>query len=265
MKRPLSFLWLLLWTAGAVVASSVNGATAQVVETQPKTQRNHTSKHIAGNAMTEEKQDLAEHGLVLLISGEAGFQEGLAKHGFTQPPSYETVVVKNISSKGVAAFGVQRLGYCADGREIPLRRSALTSPQALLDMGQPNRQDREPLIEAGGSRIVSRGEILSGFPTGRNRASLWAEAIPACEIVREVTRTDLVVYEDGTAYGPDSIQVLQTLEKHIAAQQDLVEEISGRMAKGESADRILSSLTQALPLRGSIQPPVSLEMLPFIN
>ncbi len=207
---------------------------------------------------TMNKQDLAEHGFVMLVPGEAGFAETLKDHGFSAPPSLKALVVKNTSKKGIAAFGIQYLAICADSTELAVNQVVYTAPQGLLDAGQPNTRDREPIIEAGGSRVISQGAIVSAT---QSAVHAWLEMVPACAVVGLTAKADLVVYEDGRAYGPDNMNVLGQLETHLAAQQDVVQEISERMAGGEGIASVLADISASLPNRDLHAAPIQEETL----
>jgi hypothetical protein len=191
---------------------------------------------------TMDKQDLAAHGFEMLVPGEAGFAEALKAHGFAEAPSLKAIVVKNNSKKGIAAFGIQYLARCADSTELPVSQVIYTAPQALLDVGQVGKRT-EPIIEAGGSRVISPSGIEPS-PT-----HVFLEMVPSCPVVGITAKADVVVYEDGRAYGPDKMKVLDQLRTDLAAQQDLVLEISGRMAEGEEFAPVLADISARLPSR----------------
>ena len=193
------------------------------------------------------KRDLAEHGFAIVLPDEPGFAETLKWHGFSAPPSLKAVVVRNTSKQGVAAFGIQYMALCTDGTELPVNSVVYTAPQGLLDTGQPKKSMREPIIEAGGSRVISPAGIVSAkVPSG---TGTWFEMVPACAVVGLTVKADLVVYEDGRAYGPDDMNVLGQLQTNLAAQQDLVQEISGRVAGGEEIAPVLADISARLPNR----------------
>jgi hypothetical protein len=191
---------------------------------------------------TMNKQDLAAHGFEVLVPGEAGFEETLKAHGFAESPSPKAVVVKNNSKKGIAAFGIQYLARCADNTELPVNQVVYTDPQALQDAGHLGKH-AQPIIEAGGSRVVSPGGIAP------SPMQVWLEMVPSCPVVGITAKADMVVYEDGRAYGPDNMKVLDQLQTHLAAQQDLVREISERIAGGEQIAPVLADISASLPKR----------------
>jgi hypothetical protein len=53
---------------------------------------------------------------------------------------------------------------------------------------------------------------------------------------------DSAVFDDGEAIGPDQLKVIKRLRAHINAQQDLIEEISDRLAIGERLRDVLRNL-----------------------
>jgi len=85
--------------------------------------------------------------------------------------------------------------------------------------------------------------------------------VPACAVVGLTAKADLVVYEDGRAYGPDNMNVLGQLETHLAAQQDVVQEISERMAGGEGIASVLADISASLPNRDLHAAPIQEETL----
>jgi hypothetical protein len=189
------------------------------------------------------KEELAEHGFAMFLPDEVGFAQILKDHGFSSPPSPRALAVMNTSKKAIVALGIQYLARCADGTELPINQAVVTAPQGLLDPGQPNRGDREPVIEAGGSRIIGPGGVL----TASGSARTYLEMVPACTVVGLTAKADSVVYEDGAAFGPDNMKVLDSLQTEIAAQQDLVGEISGRVATGEQIAAVLGDLSARFP------------------
>jgi hypothetical protein len=186
------------------------------------------------------KEDLAEYGLAMFVQGEAEFTQALKDHRFSSLPSPRAVAVMNTSKKSIVALGIQYLARCVDGTEVPINQAIVTTPQGLLDPGQPNRSDREPAIDAGGSLIVGPGGILTASGSS---TLMQVEMVPACTVVGLTAKADSVVYEDGTAFAPDNMKVLDRLQTEIAAQQDLVDEISRRVTAGEQIGPVVGDLS----------------------
>jgi hypothetical protein len=55
---------------------------------------------------------------------------------------------------------------------------------------------------------------------------------------------DSAVFDDGGAIGPDQLNVVKRLRVHINAQQDLMEEISDRLATGRRLREVLRDLQE---------------------
>jgi hypothetical protein len=121
---------------------------------------------------------------------------------------------------------------------------ASSQPSALLDLGQPNRYNRPPggLILSGTARLVTPDGIVD---PARKGGTSYQTDMPWTIIKVQL---DSAVFNDGEAVGPDQLNVIKGLKAHIDAQQDLTEEISERIAKGEQLRDILHDLQQKAAL-----------------
>jgi hypothetical protein len=63
-------------------------------------------------------------------------------------------------------------------------------------------------------------------------------------VLNTQVKIDSVVFDNGDAWGPDNRQMVKKLEEHIRAQQDLAQDISGRLATGESLHTVLEDLSR---------------------
>jgi hypothetical protein len=192
------------------------------------------------------KQDFSARGFSIVLPDEPTFAGELRALGFSSPSTPEDVVVKNTSQRYVAAFGIRFLYRFADGTSAPFSSIIALFPQALSDPAQTNRQDREPLIAAGGALLVS--------PEGDGIVSLTSSPVavsvrvtPSKPVTGIRVEANAVVFADGGVWGPDDMQVAQQLQSKLNVQQVLIQEISQRMANGEQLGTVLRDMTGSVP------------------
>lgn len=190
------------------------------------------------------KQDFAAHGVSIVLPAEPTFAAELKALGFSSASTPNDVVVRNTSQRSVAAFGIRFLYIFADGTSAPFSSVIALFPQALLDPGQTNRQDREPLIKAGNALLVSpEGDGIVSLAPSPVRVSGHVITWKPVSGIR--VEANAVVFADGAVLGPDDMQVAQQLQSKLNAQQDLIQEISQRLATGEQLGTVLRDMTNS--------------------
>jgi hypothetical protein len=193
------------------------------------------------------KEDFRDRGLSIVLPDEPAYQAELQRLGFSAPPSPYSVVVKNTSHRGIVALGLRFTKQFANGH-IATSDVAGTEPSALIDRGQPAHDEKpyRALVMPGGSRLVTPEDgIIIHPPSGPGPGhTVFRTRLPW--VVTKV-ELDSVVFDDGEAIGPDHLDVVERLRAHVDAQQDLVEEISGRMANGEPVRGVLQDLAGSTP------------------
>lgn len=174
---------------------------------------------------TMTKEDFPEYGLLIVLPDDPTYGSELEKIGFSISssegrPAPGSVFVKNTGQRAVVALGVRYTQRSPDGHIAPSDIVA-SQPSALLDLGQPGRFDRPVggLIMPGTARLVTPDDGVVDSPRKvyiRHRtATPWT-------IVK--VQLDCAVLDNGEAIGPDQLGVSKTLQAHIDAQQDLMEE-----------------------------------------
>ena len=192
------------------------------------------------------KQDFADHGLAVVLPDEAEFASGLTSLGFSASPDPIAVIVKNTSPHKVAALAVEYVGTTADGSSVPVGGFAYYSPSTMLDAGNPSRPVEPPVLGLyPGSATLVGGSGPLDAKSGHS-GHLYS-VTPRSSLVDVQVKIDSVVFDNGNALGPDNRHVAKKLREHIRAQQDLMQEISGRLATGESLRTVLEDLSSKLP------------------
>jgi len=196
------------------------------------------------------KQDFAAHGISIVLPDEPTFAGELKALGFSSASTPYDVVVKNTSKRNVAAFGIRFVYQFADGTSAPFSTVIALFPQALLDPGQTNRQDREPLIKAGNALLVSpEGDGIVSLAPSPVRASGHVTTWKPVSGIR--VEANAIVFADGAVWGPDDMHVAQQLQSKLSAQQDLIQEISRRLANGEQLGTVLGDMTNSVSPAGT--------------
>jgi len=188
------------------------------------------------------KEDFSEHGFSIILSDDPAFGDELQKLGFSTNPSPYSVVVKNTSQRGIVAFGMRFTKRFANGH-IATSDVTETQPSALVDRGRPVRYDKPygVLVMPGRSRLITpENGIVNPSPKATTAHTSYQ---PNLSWTITKVELDSAVFDDGEAVGPDQLDVVKRLKAHVDALQDLVEEISGRLAKGERLNAVLQDLT----------------------
>jgi hypothetical protein len=191
------------------------------------------------------KQDFAAHGVSIVLPDEPSFPGELTALGFSSASTPYDVVLKNTSQRSIAAFGIRFLYQFADGTSAPFGSIIALFPQALLDRGVPNRQGRQRLIEAGDALLVSpEGDGIVSLAPSPAQVSVHVNPRKPVSGIR--VETSAVVFADGAVWGPDDMQVAQQLQSKLIAQQELMQEISQRLASGEQLETVLKDVTNSV-------------------
>jgi hypothetical protein len=105
-------------------------------------------------------------------------------------------------------------------------------PEALSDAGAPGKRVSQPLIEAGGALLLSpEGEgIVKHTPS---QARMIVRVQPAKKVVGSFVEVNAAVFADGEVRGPDNMQIAEQLRLQLEEQQNLLKEVSRRVAAGE--------------------------------
>ncbi len=193
------------------------------------------------------KQDLAQFGLLVLTPEEASFADELAKLQFTGKPGMDiaergSVILKNTTKHSLVAFALRWKIEDPNGF-LRTRDVMHLEPRVLLD-GTRVRAERA-FIPAGASRLITVEGLISTPEALKNFSSPFLQP----GFTPMSVQLDIVVFDDGEAVGPDEVGLLPTLKATIDAKQDLMEEISNKLAKGEMLQNILDTLQKtASPL-----------------
>lgn len=206
----------------------------------------HALQSAANNQSTAmTKRDLAEHGLVLLIPQEAAYAEELQKLKLDSQPGMAvakpgSVILKNASQHGLVAYGIR--WKIADPKGFLGTRDVMhLEPRALLDSGRARAEQIS--IPAGASRLITvEGLIRNPEALKDFSSSLLEPGFSPASV-----QLDFAVFDDGEVVGPDEIGMLPTFQATINAKQDLMEEISAKLAQGQTLRQILEALQSSIP------------------
>lgn len=192
------------------------------------------------------KHDLAADGLSIVLPDEPNFAGELKAIGFSSPSTPKDVIVKNASGRDIAALGVRYVYRFQDGDSAPFSNIIALLPEALSDAGAPGRRVSQPLIEAGGELLLSpEGEgIVKHTPS---QTQVIVRLQPAKKVVGSFVEVNAVVFADGEVRGPDHMQIAEQLRLRLEEQQNLLKEVSRRVAGGEQLGDILNELTRIPP------------------
>jgi hypothetical protein len=199
-----------------------------------------TQQTAANGPIFMTKSDLAQHGLSLLLPGEAGYAEELNKLGLNDKPGMDlakpgSVILKNASPHSIITFGVR--WKIKDSTGFVWTRDVMhVEPRGLLDGGR--RRTEQVSIPAGSSRLITVEGLIQN-PAGLKdfSSSFLAPGFSPVSV-----QLDLAIFDDGEVVGPDEIGMLPTVKATINAKQDLMEEVSSRLAQGQSLHEALASL-----------------------
>jgi hypothetical protein len=202
------------------------------------------------------KEDLSEHGFSIILPDDPSYGAELEKLGPSANFRAErlgpsSVVVKNTSRRAIVAFGVRFTERSADGH-IGTSDVVSSQPSALVDLGQPSRYDKpmQGLIMPGVARLVTTDGLVDPAIKG---GTSYRVATPG-KIIK--VQLDSAVFDDGEVIGPDQLDLGKALRAHIDAQQDLMEEISDRLSRGELLHNVLVELQRTTwPKTGPIISP----------
>ena len=197
---------------------------------------------ICAGQSTMLKDDFSAHGFSIVLPDDPRYGSELQQLGFSSNPAPYSVVVKNTSQRGIVAFGMRFTKRFANGH-IATSDVMESQPSALVDQARPVRYDKPnmALVMPGSSRVVTpENGIVDSSPKATTSFTSYQPHLSWTIIKVEL---DSAVFDDGEAIGPDQLDVVKRLKAHIDAQQDLVEEISGRLAKGEPLHAVLQDLT----------------------
>lgn len=204
------------------------------------------------------KHDLAADGLSIVLPVEPDFAGELKAIGFSSPLTPEDVIVKNTSGRDIAALGVRYVYRFSDGDSAPFSNIIALLPEALSDAGAPGRRVSQPLIEAGGALLLTpEGEgIVKHTPSQTQIMGrvyrVYFSSYPAKKVVESFVEVNAVVFADGEVRGPDNMQIAEQLRLRLEEQQNLLKEVSRRVAGGEQLGDILNELTRIPPNKGRI-------------
>ncbi len=198
------------------------------------------------------KEDFSKHGVLLILPDDSSYESELQRLGFSSnagedklPPF--SVLVKNKSQRGIAAFGLRFTRRSTQG-DIATSDVVESQPSAFLDSGHFGRYDKPPegLVMAGATRLVSPDGIVD--PTRKVGTSFKTDT--PWTIIK--VQLDSVVFDDGEAVGPNKLGAIEGLKARIDAQQDLMEEISARFSQGEQLHVVLEELSSAAPSKSEL-------------
>jgi hypothetical protein len=187
------------------------------------------------------KHDLAADGLSIVLPDEPNFAGELKAIGFSSPSTPKDVIVKNTSGRDIAAFGVRYVYQFEDGDSAPFSNIVELLPEALSDAGAPGKRVSQPLIEAGGALLLSPDGIVQHTPS---QVQVIGRVYPAKKVVGTSVEVNAVVFADGEVHGPDNMQIAEQLRLQLEEQQNLLKEVSRRVAAGEQMGDILNELTR---------------------
>jgi hypothetical protein len=191
------------------------------------------------------KEDFFEHGFSIVLPDDPSYGSELQKLGLSGNPGVErlrpfSVVVKNTSQRTVVAFGIRWTKRDPAGN-VATDDGMYMQPHALLDGGRV-RYDRplEGVIQPRASRLLTVAGMVQTIAESKNLSLHPLPDVSHWSI--EKVELDSAVFDDGEAIGPDKLEVVKRLKARVDAQQDLLEEVSNRVANGELLHNVLQEL-----------------------
>jgi hypothetical protein len=194
-------------------------------------------------ALNMTNPDLDDNGLSVLLPTDAGYAEELNRLRFDNKPGMDaakpgSVIIKNTSQHAVVSFGLR--WKIRDSTGFVWTRDVMhMEPRALLDGGR-SRAERVPIPAHSAQLITVEGIVTDGDALRGFTSSFLAPGFTVVSV-----QLDSAVFDDGEVVGPDQIGMLPTFRATINAKQDLMEEISDRLAQGQFLHEILVALNSA--------------------
>jgi len=201
------------------------------------------------------KEDFSEHGVSIVLPDDPSYGSEVQKLGFSGTPSAErlrpfSVVVKNTSQRTIVAFGIRWTKRHSAGN-VATDDGMYMQPHGLLDGGRVH-YDRplEAVIHPVASRLITIAGMVQTIAEFKTFSLHPLPDVSRWSI--EKVELDSAVFDDGEAIGPDKLEVVKRLKARVDAQQDLLEEVSNRVANGELLHSVLqelqkTALSQAQP------------------
>jgi len=191
-------------------------------------------------------KDLPQAGLTILTSHHPAFAGELEKMGLESNHELvrigsSAVILKNASKRSVVAFAVNWT-VVDNTNVIRTRGFNYIQPSGLLDGSRAKREkvEIEQQIRPGAARLLTAN--------GMARTAQELRDLAITDFTSTVTgvELDLAVFDDGEAVGPNRLGLMERFAAYVDAEQDLVQEVDGRISKGENLPRILADIRSRL-------------------
>jgi hypothetical protein len=197
---------------------------------------------------TMTKQDFSEHGFSIVLPNDPGFESELKHLGFSTSVGAQrlrpfSVIVRNTSHRMIVAFGIRWTKRHVQSGNVATSDGIYVQRFGLLDGGHPRYDGPlEGIIQPEGSRFVT---VVGMIQKASELENLDPSLPDLSQWVFEKVQLDSVVFDDGDAFGADQLGAVKRLEAQVDAQQDLMQELSDRLARGEHFEEVLRNLQGA--------------------
>jgi hypothetical protein len=198
-----------------------------------------------------EKVDFPEHGFHILLANDPRYRSerqnlDLPDDRAEEQPQPVSVLVKNTSSQTIVAFGIRWTKRHLESGYVATSDASYFQPFGLLDGGKP-RYDRplEGVIPPGSTWLVTVEGVIQGSRGLQAVSTSYVTDLSQWAI--DKVQLDSAVFDNGVTIGPDDLDVVKRLKTQVDARQDLMEQISERLSRGDRLYDVLQDLRRELP------------------
>lgn len=192
------------------------------------------------------KRDLAPAGVSIIVASDPAYDAELQHLGFADNADALAVkafsaILKNTVSRSVVAFAIKWTFVDSAGNELS-RGFSFVQPSGLLDKGKMKRDkaDIEHQVRPATSRLIT----INGM--ARSTEELHDIAGRPFDGTVKSVALDLAIFDDGEAVGPNELGLMEHFSAFVNAEQDLMQEVSLRLSKGETMREILADIRSRL-------------------
>lgn len=194
------------------------------------------------------KSDLPEHGIFLVTSADASFDELVAKHfekGKPRALKPFAAFIRNSSTRLVVAYALTWELKDENGKSITAKTTNYSEPGILIGNEIPPDLIHTTAIEPGSERCFSwnskidPGRVESDDTINHIRATVEAHIARARDITIVL---DGVIFDDGSVIGPNRTAFVDQMQALVQAKTDLLNDIAVASEKG-NVDQVLDSIS----------------------
>lgn len=209
-----------------------------------------TKKRVPGSTVQFNSKDLSNNGLILIEPTDDSYDKELAitlkRKDTTIREMAESirpfsVILVNKGKKEVIAYAIKWEAVDAAGNTIS-RVDSYVQPGVLMGI---TPSGDEKINEIGIAIRAHQSRLLFWGGMDNDLGMLSKEEMVNPELAHAISITaslDSVVFDDGTAVGPDSTKFFSQVESEVQAKKDLLQIIHSKYFKGTSMKEILDTV-----------------------